>query len=567
MQRRQTGVLDFIFCLFLAQSQCVLAKAPPVWADFTQDFIEQYFTRQPAFAAQAGRHEFDGKLPNWSPRSLRLRVLWLESIKQTAERYPAASLNPAQTMERQYLLSVVQGELFWLQTMKAPYKNPMHYSEALDPNLYINRPYAPPAQRMRAFIQYAHNIPRAAAQIRHNLHGPLPRTYINVGQNLFSGLAKFYANEAKAAFSEVDDPKLQKEFDKAQIAASHAMSELAAWLDSKRGSASDDFALGAEHFRDMLRITEGVDIAINDLQQAGQQDLDRNLAALREACSSYAPQSSLADCVAKVEAQKPAAGPVAEAEQQLIRLKTFVEKQGLVSIPGDNQAMVAESPAYKRWNTAYIDIPGPFETGMASIYYVSPPDPAWSAADQAAYLPSTANLLFISAHEVWPGHFLQNLHAQRAESALAQLFGSYAFSEGWAHYSEELMWEAGLNNGDSETHIGQLLNALIRDVRFLAAIGLHTQGMSVETAEQMFREQAFRDPGNARQQAARGTFDPGYLNYTLGKLMIRKLRQDWTATRGGREAWKAFHDQFLSYGAPAIPLVRKAMLPGDGGNL
>jgi len=128
------------------------------------------------------------------------------------------------------------------------------------------------------------------------------------------------------------------------------------------------------------------------------------------------------------------------------------------------------------------------------------------------------------------------------------------------------MWESGLNAGDAETHIGQLLNALIRNVRFLSAIGLHTQGMTVETSEKMFRELAFRDEGNARQQAARGTFDPAYLNYTLGKLMIRKLRDEWTATRGGRAAWKSFHDTFLSYGAPTIPLVRKAMLVSDSGS-
>jgi uncharacterized protein (DUF885 family) len=197
---------------------------------------------------------------------------------------------------------------------------------------------------------------------------------------------------------------------------------------------------------------------------------------------------------------------------------------------------------------------------------VAPPDPAWSPAEQAAYVPSKANLLFISVHEVWPGHFLQNLHAHRVGSKLGQLFSSYAFSEGWAHYSEELMWESGLNAGDAETHIGQLLNALIRNVRFLSAIGLHTQDLTVETSEKMFRELAFRDEGNARQQAARGTFDPAYLNYTLGKLMIRKLRDEWTATRGGRAAWKSFHDTFLSYGAPTIPLVRKAMLVSDSGS-
>jgi uncharacterized protein (DUF885 family) len=147
------------------------------------------------------------------------------------------------------------------------------------------------------------------------------------------------------------------------------------------------------------------------------------------------------------------------------------------------------------------------------------------------------------------------------------LFVDYAFAEGWAHYTEEMMIERGFRP-DPEAHIAQLSAALLRNVRFLSSIGLHTHGMKVEESERMFREVAFQDAGNARQQAARGTYDPGYLNYTLGKLMLRKLRADWTKAHGGGEsAWKAFHDQFLSYGSPPIPLVRRAMLPGDPGSL
>jgi uncharacterized protein (DUF885 family) len=175
-------------------------------------------------------------------------------------------------------------------------------------------------------------------------------------------------------------------------------------------------------------------------------------------------------------------------------------------------------------------------------------------------VPGKASLLFVAVHEVWPGHFLNYLHVNRNESAVARNMGSYSFSEGWAHYTEEMMWDAGLGDGDPETHIGQLLNALLRNVRYLSAIGLHTEGMTVEESERMFAEKAFQDPGNARQQAVRGTFDPGYLNYTLGKLMIMKLREDWTASRGGRKAWGRFHDTFLSYGSPPVPLVRRAML-------
>jgi uncharacterized protein (DUF885 family) len=200
---------------------------------------------------------------------------------------------------------------------------------------------------------------------------------------------------------------------------------------------------------------------------------------------------------------------------------------------------------------------------LPSIYYIAPPDPAWPKEKRDAYIPGRAGLLFTSAHEVYPGHFVQYLHAHRAKSEVGQLFVGYAFAEGWAHYCEEMMYETGLGDGDAEMHIGQIEEALLRNVRFLSAIGLHTQGMTVEQSKRMFREQAYQDEGTAEQQALRGTFDPAYLNYTLGKLMIRKLRDDWCANRGGKKAWKEFHDEFLKHGGPPIPLIRKAMMGAE----
>jgi uncharacterized protein (DUF885 family) len=263
----------------------------------------------------------------------------------------------------------------------------------------------------------------------------------------------------------------------------------------------------------------------------------------------------------KMNSDKPEGGPVAEARRQLPVLRAFLVEKDIVSIPGTEQAQVEESPPYNRQNSAYIDIPGPYEKGLPSVYYISPPDPAWDKATQDAFIPGKKDLLFTSVHEVWPGHFLNFLHSNRAESIFGKLFVGYAFAEGWAHYTEEMMWDAGLGEGDLETHIGQLSNALLRDCRYLSAIGLHTQGMTVADSEKLFKEQCYQDEGNARQQAARGTYDPAYLNYTMGKLMIRKLREDWT--KGDRTKWKAFHDEFLSYGGPPIPMVRAAMMKED----
>jgi uncharacterized protein (DUF885 family) len=316
----------------------------------------------------------------------------------------------------------------------------------------------------------------------------------------------------------------------------------------------------------MLQMTERVDIPLADLEAAGRADLARNQAALRQACAEFAPGATLSACVARVESHKPEGGVVNAARAQLILLRQFVIDKDIVTVPGPEQAQVEEAPPFARQNFAYIDPPGPYDKDLPAVYYIAPPDPSWPKAEQDAYVPGRASLLFTSAHEVWPGHFLQFMWANRVPSKLASLFVGYAFAEGWAHYGEELMWEKGLG-GDPETHIGQLLNALLRDARLLSSIGIHTHGMTVAQSEALFRTEALQDAGTARQQAARATYDPGYLNYTLGKLMIRKLRTDYCATRGGETCWKDFHDHFLNFGGPPIPLVRHAMLPGDKGPL
>ena len=533
------------------------------WDSFQEEFIEGLFEVDPASAVDAGRHDFDGGLPDWSTEGLARAAAFLRTSRERAQAFEASRLNEQQQFQRDYLVAVADERLFWLETSQAAYGNPTFYAGALDPNVYVTRPYAPLHQRLRSYIAYAKNLPQAVEQIKANLRTPLPRTHVEIGRTVFGGLASYFENDVPGVFKAVADQALQAEFSEANAGAMAAMSGLDAWLGEQEAEANDDFALGPDLFAQMLYETERVDVSLERLEQLGREDLERNMAALEQACAEFAPGKTIAECVARVQSRKPAQGPVAAAREQLGSLKQFVVENDLVSIPGTEEARVAESPPYMRWNAAYIDIPGPLEENLPSIYYIAPPDPTWTDKERQDYLPGASDLLFISVHEVWPGHFLQYLHSNRSPSTIGRLFVGYGFAEGWAHYVEELVWEAGLNRGDHETRIGQLLNALLRNVRYLSAIGLHTGQMTVEESEQMFREKAFQDPGNARQQAARGTFDPAYLNYTLGKLMIRKLRDDWTSTRGGRKAWREFHDRFLSYGGPPIPLVRGAMLGAE----
>ncbi len=530
------------------------------WPSFVDKYIEDYFLHNPTFAVGAGRHEFDGQLPDWSAEGLQKTLAWLEKARADAEAISENGLTPEQRFQREYLLARIDDDLFWLREAQLPLTNVSYYFDyGLDPSAYVTVPYAPADERLRAFIKYARAIPGALAQIKSNLRTPMPKTFVDYGVKGFAGFADFYRNDVPQAFVEVADPALQSELTSALEPAAQAMLEMSKWIESQRANATDSFRLGPEKFAAMLRMTEGVTTPVERLAAIGQADLDRNLQALEAACKAYLPEGSLKQCVAKQEANKPKDGPVQRARDQLGQLRKFIVDHAIVSIPGTEEAKVEAAPAYKAQNSAYINIPGPYEKNMPSVYYIAPPDPSWSKAEQEAYIPAEATLLFTTVHEVWPGHFLQFLHSNRSPWRFGQLMVGYAFAEGWAHYAEELMVEQGLAKDNPELQVGQLLNALLRNVRYVCAIGLHTSDMTVAQCEQMFRDKGYQDPGNARQQAARGTYDPAYLNYTMGKLMIRKLRADWMAANPDKSL-KQFHDQFLSYGGPPIPLVGAQML-------
>jgi uncharacterized protein (DUF885 family) len=553
---------------------CTLAachKAPVTpavdWAAERTAFIEADLRASPAFAVHVGRHEYDGQVGDFSRTGLEREVARLKAAVLRFGAIPDSALDAPQRFERQYLLQIVEGQLFWLDTVGQPFHDPVWYMEQLDPSVYVDRDYAPLATRLTGYLGQLGQVPRVLAQARANLQLPLPRPHVERAIDGLKSYATFFGADARQVFAPITDPVQRAALDAATTRAVAAVRDFAAWLQAQLPAATDDFALGADRFAQMLKATEGVTIPVAQIKAAGEADLARNRARLEAACARFLPRRPVADCIAKLRAHKSPDGPVAGAQRQLAELKAFLVAHDVVSIPGNEESRVAAAPAYQRGYGAYTIIPGTFEKKRDAVYYIEPPDPAWTRREQRDYVMDEATLLNTSVHEVWPGHFLQFLHANRSASPVGSLYDSNAYAEGWAHYAEELMAELGLREGDPEAAIAQAHDALLRDARLLSAIGLHTEGMTLSDSERLFRERAFQDAATARQQALRGALEPAYLNYTLGKLMIRRLREDWTATRGGRAAWKAFHDELLSHGSPPIPLLRRQMLGSDAGPL
>jgi hypothetical protein len=553
----------------VAEPPAVEATEEADWNGFVAGFMQGWWKAHPIMAVKKGLHDFDGLFPDWSRDGIAAEIEWLRVARDRAISFKAEGLDEDQRFEREYLMAWIDRQLFWMDEAEWPFRNIEYYfdylADRLDPDVYFTKPYAPLPERMAAYTLYAENLPTAVSQIRDNLRTPMPRTYAEHGLSMFRGMTEFTRDEIPGIYAEVDDADLQARFAIANTKAAEALAETAAFFETALEDATEDYAMGPELYAQMLVDANRFDISLARLEEIARSDLQRNLDALGESCELFAPGLDLHACMGKATAIKPEGGSVVAAREQLKMLKAFVIEESIVTIPGEEPILVNEAPPYARTNFAYINVAGPFSKNMPSTYYIAPPDSAWPQAVQDAYVPGRMTLQSTSVHEVWPGHFLQFQHSNRADSPIGQAYVAYDFSEGWAHYSEEMMLEAGLGGGDPEVKIGQLRDALLRNVRFLCSIGLHTQGMSVEECRELFIDKGFQDPGNASQQAYRGTYDPGYLNYTLGKLMIRKLRDDWTADRGGQDAWGEFHDAFLSRGGAPVPLVRQLMLGENAG--
>ena len=528
------------------------------WDEFADTFVSDTLRLTPHLAVSRGLHQYDGVQTDFGARGIAERVAHYERALQRSQRY--TSLNPQQAYDRDLLRWYAQRQLFSLQEEKRHVRSITSYFGAISPDVYVSRHYASLTTRMQSLVKHTQGLPNLLEQMRENLHTPLPAPHIERALAYFGGLIPFYEDTVPEVFDAIDDTALQQRLDDAVAPALHAFRETLVWLQAQQPDARDTFRLGRKLFERRLQVVEGVDIDADAFQARGEADLERNLTALRAACDDIDADLSLTACVASVAAIKPEGGAVAGARAQLASIRAFMLEQDLVGIPSDEQALVAAAPPHRRGNSAYISLRGPFEgPEVPSTYYIAPPDPRWTAQERAAYVPGKAGLLFTSIHEVWPGHFLHNLYITSAPSVVRRVLRSGGFMEGWAHYAEELMLEAGIGAGDPAIRVGQLTNALLRNVRYLCSVGMHVNNMAQSDCEAMFREKSFRDPGNARQQAARGTYDVGYYSYTLHKLLIRDLRDEWTRERGGRAGWRDFHEALLALGAPPTGIAAAHM--------
>jgi uncharacterized protein (DUF885 family) len=374
------------------------------------------------------------------------------------------------------------------------------------------------------------------------------------------------------AFANVEDKALLEEFKRANDAVISALADYKTWLqDELLERSTGEYAIGEDTFRRKLAADEMIDISLDELLAIAERDLRKNQAAFAETARLIDPKRTPKEVLASVEANHPPASKLLSITQaELDALGRFMTDRHLVTVPAAAPARVQETPPFLRATTsASMDIPGPFETVATEAYYnMTLPDPKWPAAETNEFMRQWyyAAISNVSVHEVWPGHYLQFLYARNFPSDVRKVFGATTNSEGWAHYCEQMVIDEGFHAGDPQYRLAQIQDALLRDARFIVGIRMHTRGMTVPEAEEFFVREGYQSAPVARSESKRGTSDPTYGYYTMGKLMILKLRDDYKAKTGAQYSLQSFHDSFIKLGPLPLPLIRKAML-GEVGRL
>jgi hypothetical protein len=541
---------------------------------FVDDYLAYLHEVHPTGASLDGIHTYDDHIEDFSRQAVEQHTRALSGFSRRLQDINLSDLTAVEKAEQPMVAANIQARMFELEQIRTWERNPQHYADTLCSSLaaQVVFTHAPLPERARRVLSKLRQTARVVQAARDNIKDP-PGIFVKVGLETFRGALNFIEKDLPRAFSALDDMHVLGDLADASTEAANAISKYIQYLEEEAApKARASFRLGRDLFERKLALDEGLamdadrllDIALREFQTT--QDEFRSLAGKLDGGDPIAAWR-------KAKEEHPAPGGLsAAAQQQLEELVTFIDRNGIVTRPEGESVIVAPTPEFYRWTFASMWVPGPFEQkATRAYYYLTDADPSWSADRQEDHLRdfNYPTLWAISIHEVYPGHFLHYQFLRRVESKVRKslMFSPASFVEGWAHYTEQMMVEAGFHRTDQTFKLAQLAEALIRLGRFIVAIRLHVQDWSVEQGVRFFRDECFMEEGGARREAERGTFDPTYLVYSVGKLMLLKLRRDYKEQQGAKYSQRAFHDQLLSNGTATFAVQRQLMLGDASGDL
>ncbi len=559
-----------------------------------EEFMHSFFDFQPSAGTRAGFHQYDTRLENYDPA---LVARQLETYRRHVKQLTALNTKGWSRWaldDREMLISFVRSRIFELETQRVWRQNPDYYSSILSDSTFLlmGRSFAPPEVRLAALIAREKQMPVLLRQARSNLENP-PRIFTEIALEQLPGIIDFFRKDVPEAFSGVKDVKLQAEFSHANTAVVESLGKYEAWIRSSLLPRSNgDFRLGAEKLRKKLEYEEMVDVPLERLLQVGEENLHRNQTEFQRISRLIDPTKTPAELLAKIETEHPAAADLLQAFRgKLEGIREFTDTHSIITTPSRNLPTLQETPPFMRATTfAPMDAPGPFETHATEAFFnVTLPEKGWTEAQVEEYMAAYnwGVVTSTAIHEVIPGHYEQYLWNEHVSSRIRQFLsldlsnvGSH-FSgtnvEGWAHYTEQMMIDEGYGRTpgipeaqDSaylKLRLGQLQDALLRNARYMVALRMHTGNMSTKEAVEYFVREGYQTKSNAEREVKRGTGDPTYLMYTLGKLQIQKLRADWMARQKGASRPSEFHDVFMRQGVAPVKVIRRALLENDSPTL
>ena len=545
--------------------------ADTTFYQFADSFITAYLDWRPQTAVALGFHQYDGKLTDYSAASLDKEHQRLLQAKARLLQFDTISMSPLAYYRLRILRHGILTELFSFDDFDSYHKNPMTYASIIDVNIYIKRNFAEAYKRVHSIVQIEEQAPKLIASAQANLNDSLALPYIQTAIEVANGSISFLKGDLVVALNDMtkDSLKLRASFNKANQTAIDALAGYVQFLQKQKlPKAHKHYAIGKKAYQHMLYAVEGIKADPDSILAQGMKALRQEQEVFKAAAHEINPNKPAIAVYHDMQKEHPtAANLIPEARKNLEAIRNFLVEKNIVSLPSAVRVNVEESPQYLRAvSSASMDTPGPFETkATEAYYYITPVDNKWTPKQQEDWLAqfdyyTTDN---VTIHEAYPGQYMQFLHLTASKAGkIEKLFGSYAFIEGWAHYCEVMMADQGYGDPAKKYkyRIAQSGDALLRLCRLCVAIQTHCHGMTVDQATQFFMDNWYQGEKPSHQEAIRGTFDPQYLFYTLGKFEFLALRKDYEKQEGANFSLKKFHDAVLDNGMPPVYLLRELLL-------
>ena len=544
-------------------------SASSEWSKLVDSFFDEYFKLNPTQGTAAGFHQYDSDLEDYSRSGVNHQIAFAKDYRGRLDNFDSKSLPLEERQDYQLVANNLKSTLLDLEDIRSCEKNPDRYSSGLTSSAFVimSRKFATPEKRLRSLIEREKKMPAVLVAARENLKNP-PRIYTEVAIQQLPGIVGFFRKDVPEAFNDVKDQQLLSEFRTSNMAVITALEDYEKFLKGTLLPLSNgDFRIGPENYRKKLLYDEMVDVPVDRLLQIGYDDLRRNQQWFKKVAAQIDPKKSPEQIQSELQQDHPEPDRLLQTfRDDLVGIRQYIVDKQIVTIPSPVTPIVEETPPFMRALTfASMDTPGPYETVAKEAFFnVTLPEPDWPKQKTESFMGqfNRETMIAVAVHEVYPGHYVQFLWLPSAPSKVRKLLGCGSNAEGWAHYGEQMMLDEGYGNGDPKLRLGQLQDALLRDARYIVGISMHTGKMTFDDAVQFFQKEGYQPRSVAEVEAKRGTSDPTYLVYTLGKLEIMKLREDYKQKMRGSFSLQKFHDTFLQQGFPPIKIVRETML-GD----